>query len=171
MEYLDVVNEKDEIIGEASRGDIYKKYLMHRIVHIFIFNKKGKICLQLRGKNISFMPLHWCSSAAGHVRKGETYKNAIRREMFEELGTDLDIKFLYKDVYEYKTVQPGLKLFLVTFKATNDGPFKINRKEVERVDFFSVKEVQKMIDRGEKFHPELLFLLQRHFKMSTLNNK
>lgn len=37
------------------------------------------------------------------------------------------------------------------------------KKELLKVCFFSLEEIQKMVDKGEKFHPELLFLLKKHF--------
>jgi len=46
--------------------------------------------------------------------------------------------------------------------ATYDGPFYPNPKEVEKIAFFKIDEIKDMIKRGEKFHPELLFLFTRH---------
>ena len=41
MEILDQVNENDEVIGNASRDEIYDKKLMHRIVHVLVFNAQS----------------------------------------------------------------------------------------------------------------------------------
>lgn len=163
MEYIDVVNDKDEVTGVASYPDIYKKLLLHRIVHIFIFNDKGEMALQKRSKKKSFMGQAWSTSVGGHVQSGETYEHAAHRELKEELGRDVDIQFLYKDLYEDTQIQVGSKKFLTTFKAIFNGPFAFNPEEVETVSFFSLAEIKKMITRGDKFHPELLFLLEKHF--------
>ena len=37
--------------------------------------------------------------------------------------------------------------------------------KVEKVEFFSLDKIQEMINDGEKFHPELLFLLEKHFEI------
>ena len=160
MEFLDVVNDNDEVVGRASKKEIYEKKLQHRIVHILIFNDKGEMALQLRSKHKSFCPHHWSTPVGGHVQSGETYEEAALREFQEELGTTTGITFAYKDLYDDGR---GLKKILVTFKTNFNGPFNINPKEVERVEFFSLDEIQEMIDSGENFHPELLFLLKRHF--------
>ena len=162
-ELLDVVNEKDKVVGNASKKDIYEKKLTHRIVHILIFNKKGEMGLQLRSKNKDFTPGHWCSSAGGHVKSGETYKQAALRECEEEIGLKPSLEFLFKDLYVDNFRHTGLKKFLVTLKATYEGPFEINPEEVEKIEFFSLEEIQKMIDKKEKLHPELLLLLEKHF--------
>jgi len=42
MEFLDVVNGKDEVIDKASRNEVYEKSLKHRIVHVLLFNNEGR---------------------------------------------------------------------------------------------------------------------------------
>ncbi|MBI2129802.1 NUDIX domain-containing protein [Candidatus Woesearchaeota archaeon] len=163
MEFLDIVDEKDKAIGRASKKEIYEKKLLHRIVHVLVFNNKGEMALQLRSRYASFCPLHWCTSAGGHVRSGESYEEAALRELKEEIGTAAKIDFAHKDIY---TVSGNFKKFLATFKTEFNGSFRINPKEVDRVEFFSLDEVQKMVSSGEKFHPELLFLLRKYFNIS-----
>ena len=165
MEILDVVNERDGVVGKASQKHIYEKLLSHRIVHILVFNKKGEMALQLRSKNKNFLPNYWCTAVCGHVQSGETYEQAALRECEEETGIKTKIEFLYKDLYLDNFRQTNLRKFLGTFKAIYRGPFKINPKEVEKMEFFSLEKIKKMIDKGEKFHPELLFLLGKHFNI------
>jgi len=160
MEFLDVVDENDNVIGKASKEDVYKNKLRHRIVHIMIFNGKGELALQLRSKNVHFCPRHWSTAVGGHVRSGETSEEAALRECEEELGVKVEIEFLSKDLYRVEGVP---EKFLITFTAKYEGPFNINPSAVERADFFSLSSVQEMIDKGEKFHPELLFILRKHF--------
>ncbi|MDO8741375.1 MAG: NUDIX domain-containing protein [Candidatus Woesearchaeota archaeon] len=162
MEFLDSVNENDEITGRASKKEIYEKQLLHRIVHVLVFNDKGEMALQLRSKCTSFCPLHWCTSAGGHAQSGESYEKAALRELKEEIGTMAKIDFAHKDLY---TVTGNFRKFLATFRTVFNGSFKINPVEVEKVEFFSLDKIQKMIKDREKFHPELLFLLRKHFNM------
>lgn len=160
MEFLDIVDENDNIVGQASKQDIYSKKLTHRIVHVFIFNDKNELALQLRSDKMSFCPGHWVISAGGHVHAGESPKQAILRECQEELGVQGEMKFLGKDLY----IAPGIpKKFLISFTAAGNGPFAVNKEEVERVDFFSLDKIKEMIAMGEKFHPELLFLLKKYY--------
>jgi len=150
MEFLDVVNDKDEVIDKASRNEIYEKSLKHRIVHVLLFNNEGRLALQLRSQNTSFWPGHWSTSAGGHVRSGETYEEAAMREMKEEIGIEASIKPLCKLKYKNK--------FLKIFKAQYEGACKFS-EEVDSVNFFSLDQIKEMIKMGDKFHPELLFLI------------
>ncbi len=161
MEYLDVVNEKDEAIGEASIEAIYTDKLPHRIVHVLIFNDAGEMALQKRSMKKSFSPGYWSTAVGGHVQKGETYEQGALREFEEELGRKTEIEEFKRDLYE--NFSRGLKKFLCTFKTKYNGPFEINLEEVEKIEFFSLEKIQQMINNGEKFHAELLFLLKKHF--------
>jgi len=162
MEFIDVVSETDEVIGQAPKNEIYEKRLLHRIVHIFVFNDKGEMALQLQSKYKKFCPQHWVTSAAGHVISGETEEAAAIRELEEETGIRTQVEFLYKDLYN---VSSNFRKILITFKSGFNGPFKINPMEVEKIEFFTIDKIKEMIKSGEKFHPELLFLLKKHFNI------
>lgn len=163
QEFIDIIDENDEVIGKTTYADIYRRLLPHRIVHILIFNDKDEMALQKRSTHKSFMPRAWSTTVGGHVRSGETYEAAALREMNEELGIKLPPIYMYKDLYQDKKYHVGLKKFLTTFKTQSNGPFRINPEEVETVKFFTLVEIWKMIKGGEKFHPELVFLLEQHF--------
>jgi isopentenyl-diphosphate delta-isomerase type 1 len=161
MEMLDVIDEKDNVVGQMAHADINKKLLPHRIVHVLIFNKKGNMLLQKRSANKSFCPLHWSTAVGGHVQSGENYKEAAQREFVEELGVIVPVKFMFKIKYQDPR---GFFMLLGIFKATYEGKFEINTQEVESVKYFSKKELESMIANGELFHPELKFLLEKHEK-------
>ena len=158
MEFLDIVDDDDEVIGSASISDIYEKHFTHRIVHIFVFNGE-RMLLQLRSNEARFCPLHWCTAAAGHVKSGESYEEAAARELQEETFIQAKPVFLFKDVYEY---DPAARKMLASFRAEYDGQLTPGDK-VEKLEFFSLEKIGEMIKGGEKFHPELLFLLRKHY--------
>ncbi len=160
MEFLDVVSDRDEVIGRASRDEIYKKLLPHRIVHILIFNDRQEMALQLRSKIASFCPGHWSTAVGGHVQSGENYEQAALRESEEELGIKSELQLLGSDIYEAKN-RP--KKFLRTFTTQYNGPFKTEEGAVEKVEFFPLEKIKQMILGKEKFHPELLYILQKYF--------
>jgi len=160
MEILDVIDDNDKVIGKAPRQEVYAKSLHHRIVHILIFNDKGEMALQLRSNKCSFCPHHWSTAVGGHVQSGESYEQAALREYEEELGTKTKIEFFSKDDYQ-NTGTP--RKFVVSFKTKFNGPFNHDLEVVDKVEFFTIKKIKQMVDKGEKFHPELLFLLKKYF--------
>jgi isopentenyldiphosphate isomerase len=159
-EIMDVVDEHDTVIGTSTKSDVYKHHSLHRIVHVFVFNEAREMALQLRSKEVSFCPHHWCTAVAGHVIQGESYEQAAMREYEEELGITSTLTNFRKDFYQPTS---DISKFLGTFETTYNGSFSPDLSVVERVEFFSLTMIRDMIQQGEKFHPELLFLLQKYY--------
>ena len=85
-ELLPVVNEQDEEIGTEKRRIIHERKLLHRAVHVLLFNLEGKVYLQRRSMKKDSAPGKWDSSSSGHVDPGESYAEACVREIAEELN-------------------------------------------------------------------------------------
>lgn len=160
MEYLDIIDANNNVIGTAPKPDIYAKQLPHRIAHVWLFNDEGKLAVAMRAKEVSYKPLHWSSTAAGHVSAGESVLEAAYRELMEEceIKTDLELK----DTVWYEGA-PGFKKILGLCEGRYQKPINIHNAEVDRVEFFSLDEIRELINRGELMHPEFVFLFQKHY--------
>jgi len=89
MNEVEIVNEKDEVIGTMPKSKAHKNGTLHRIVVIYVENTKDEILVQNRADG------YLDHSAAGHVKIGESYEQAGRRELSEELGIkDSELKFI-----------------------------------------------------------------------------
>ena len=80
MENVIVVDENDEMIGTMPKDEAHEKNVLHRIAVVYVENEKGEILVQVRSGGLLD------HSAAGHVDPGESYEDAARRELAEELG-------------------------------------------------------------------------------------
>ncbi len=85
-ELLDVADEQNQVLRQATRREIHDNGLIHRAVHILVFNKNHDCLLQQRSLLKDRHPGVWDSSAAGHLDAGEDYETAASRELEEELG-------------------------------------------------------------------------------------
>ena len=95
-EMCDVVDSEDRILESRLRSEVHVNNLLHRAVHLWIFNSRGELFLQKRSPWKINHPDLWCSSAAGHVDTGETYEEAGHREMQEEIGADCPLVKFWK---------------------------------------------------------------------------
>ncbi|MCX6809309.1 MAG: NUDIX domain-containing protein [Candidatus Berkelbacteria bacterium] len=161
-EKMDIVDENDGVIGSATRKEIYEKGHRHRIVHVLVFNKSGEMLLQLRSKKVDFLPRYWSTAAGGHVSSGESYLDAAKRELKEELGITGDLQGIGK--YEFYGTINKIYKFIYFYKIVFDGRFNLDYNDVEKVEFFSKDKLRKMIKNGSKIHPELLFYLKKYLE-------
>lgn len=89
-EVFDVVDEHDRVTGQATRAEVHAGKLLHRAVHLFVYNKRGDLLLQKRSLLKDACPGLWDSSVSGHLNAGEDYPLAAVRELDEEMGIRLE---------------------------------------------------------------------------------
>jgi isopentenyldiphosphate isomerase len=86
---FDVVDEHDRVLHQETRAEVHRRRLLHRAVHVLVFNPLGQVYAQRRSATKDTFPLRWTTSCSGHVDAGEDYSTAVLRELGEELGLHL----------------------------------------------------------------------------------
>jgi len=141
-ELLQIVDSNGEPVGTAKRCECHRNpSLIHPVVHIHIFDNKGRLFLQQRAKTKDLFPEYWDTSVGGHISAGETVIHAMIREGEEELGIDTGravfrFNYLWKNENETEYVH--------SFSLRYDGKMKLNYKEINKGQFFKIKEIKKM---------------------------
>lgn len=157
-EIFDVCDDQDRVIGQLPRTVVHARKLLHRAVHIFVFNSQGELLLQLRSKEKDEYPRCYTSSASGHLAAGETYEAAAPRELEEELGlTGCRLEWLHKF-----PAGPETSLeHTVLYRTVSDGPLRIDPHEIDAATFHSLDEIAEMRAREPaKFSPCFVTLLE-----------
>ena len=142
-EMFDVVDADNVVTGQKSRGEIHALDLLHRAVHVFVFNALGELYLQKRSVLKDCAAGLWGSSASGHIDAGESYQDAARREMLEELGVDAQLEKIL-DIDACK--ETGWE-FVSLFITQNGGPFVSPCSEVETGVFMPVDQVSEWVEK------------------------
>lgn len=159
-EIFDVVNERDEVIGQKPRNEVHQRGLMHRAVHILVFNSKRQLFLQKRSMKKDRQPGLWDSSASGHVDSGETYDQTAVRELREELGLELKtpLQRLFKIPASALTDQEHVWVY----RCEAEGPFTLHPDEIERGGWFEPGEIIDWIaGHPEEFATAFAVIWQR----------
>lgn len=89
-EILDIVNEHDEVVGQAERDEVHRKGLLCRLVYVCFYTPTGEIILQKRSLTKKNDPGKLTTAASGHVGSGQSYLTAATREALEETGVVID---------------------------------------------------------------------------------
>ncbi len=149
-EIFDLVDESGRITGRATRGQVHgNPELIHRSVHIHVFDSSGRLYLQKRGSNKDVQPGKWDTSVGGHVDTGETPDSAAVRETAEELGIrGAELTFLYSYIWRC----PVETELVSTFGTLWDGAIKILKSELDDGRFWEPAEITAELGSG-KFTP------------------
>jgi len=156
-EIFDVVNNRDEVTGRQPRSEVHRLGLLHRAVHVLVFNSRGQIFLQQRSMKKDRHPGVWDSSASGHVDSGEDYDATAIREVWEEIG--LQISEVPRRLFKIPACTETDQEFVWVYRCENEGPFQLNAEEIERGDWFEPDEVTRLIgERPHDFAPAFMFI-------------
>ncbi|MFC9385474.1 NUDIX domain-containing protein [Streptomyces venezuelae] len=85
-EILDVVDEQDRVVGQAPRGEVYARGLIHRCVFVRVRDAEGRFFVHRRTPTKLVFPSMYDMFVGGVVGAGESYDEAALREAEEELG-------------------------------------------------------------------------------------
>lgn len=159
-EMLDVVTNNDTVIGIASRKECHEKNLRHRGVHVMIFNDKGMLFVQKRSKKKDVFPGLYEGSLSGHVRAGETYREAAVRELKEELGIT---NHKLNEIGMFKLrARPEHEIIKIFMLRCDDKP-KLSKAEVEKGNFVNYKKIKfRTRENPEQFTPSFLIALDTY---------
>ncbi len=148
---IDIVNEKDEVIGSELKSKKPELGFISRVVAIIVRDSQGEIIVCKRGshKRIDADKYDW--AAFGSVDAGETYEVAAQRELWEETGIKDPVKMLGKLYQENEHDGKKFKIFCGIFLAESDENPKLNHEAV-LFRKMSVDEIEKeLIEAPENF--------------------
>lgn len=155
-ELVDIVDERNIVIGQSSRREAHARGYIHRALSVLVLNSKGEILLQKRSANKSVHPMSWDLSTSEHVLSGESYEDAGFRSVKEELGVEAVVTkateiTLQKRKYQVKGETVIENEIVLMLRAIHDGPFEIDPEEVNEVKFFKVEKIERMMQKRDEF--------------------
>ena len=172
-EYLDVVDENDLVVGRRTLKECLESGLLHRAVVVFLQDMDGRLYIQKRSSQKAWYPGYWSPSCAGHVSSGETYLEAARREMREELGVACELTFTAKFLtpkwsYGKVTEWEYDALFVGTVGSTD---FTLG-EEVETGKWVGRGELSLMLRTGqERFTPDSAPAFEEYLRALEVGRK
>lgn len=154
-ELIDICDEKNRPTGiQKSKDEVHRAGLWHRNSHIWIYNSKGEILIQLRAKGKALHPNVWDISAAGHVSAGEDPIISGLREVREEIGLklqkkDLDLFMIKKHQSIFKEIKNNVFYYIYFLKFDGEiKKLKLQKEEVQKIKFIPINKIKEELERN-----------------------
>tara|TARA_Y100000310_G_C20601720_1_gene773381 strand:- start:379 stop:906 length:528 start_codon:yes stop_codon:yes gene_type:complete len=144
-EILTQVDENDNVIGPSPNHEVWKNKLIHRAANVIVSNEKGQIFVHQRKIGIKIYSGKWDMKFGGAVIFGETYEDAAKRELEEEAGIkDVKLTFLFPQKFRSDIRNVNRQVFIITY----EGPFNLQKEEVEQGKFMTIPEIKELEKKG-----------------------
>jgi isopentenyldiphosphate isomerase len=152
MSRIAVVDERNRFVRWENRRTIHDQHLVHRSVHVLLFDSRGRLLIQRRHASKQTYPRYWDVSCAGHVEESDytggpdddldgVYAAVAAREVSEELGVAPALELLGRFGPE-----PGVHYEQVhLFRGVSDGPFTLQADEVEEHRLLAPDELTEFL--------------------------
>lgn len=148
-ELLDLVDEHDRVIGTGLRSDIYRERLnSFRVINAFLINSAGQLWIPRRSAAKRIFPMCLDMSVGGHVASGESYDEAFRRELLEELGLCLDT-VEWRDLGHLTPREHGVSAFMHVYEIRSNISPEYNRDDFVEFFWMSPHKILERIEAGD----------------------
>lgn len=149
-EWIDIVDEENQVIGQTTRSAMRENNLRHRACYIVVHDGIDQILVQRRTKTKDFYPDWLDLCAGGVVKKGEGNLASARREAEEELGI-ADVPFAEHGDFYFEA--EDCHVWGSLFSCVYHGPFALQAEEIASVKWMTLDEIKS---RRAEFTPDTL---------------
>lgn len=150
-----LVNPQDEVLGLMDKMQAHENALLHRAFSVFLFNDKGEMLLQQRAAGKYHSPLQWTNACCSHPRENESYLDAAKRRLEEELGISAELTERFHFLYKADVGQ-GLWEHELDYVFTGQytGDFTLNHEEVADIKYISIEDLKREIEEFPERYTE-----------------
>jgi len=142
-ELLDIVDERDRVVGRAPRREAAARRLRHRAVAVRVRDGEGRIFVHRRTADKLVYPSLYDPTVGGVVGAGESYDEAALREAEEELGVrglprpEYRLRFLFE--------APEHTWFMAVYEVRCELPVRPQPEEISWWAFLPEDEVERRL--------------------------
>ena len=149
VDYVVLLNKKDQEIGTMEKMEAHQKGLLHRAFSVFIFNSKGEMLIHRRALGKYHSPGLWTNTCCSHPRPNETVLDAANRRLDEEMGMVESLSEVVSFVYHHK-FDNGLveHEFDHILTGISDALPSINEDEVDSYKYMGIEELEQSMKQN-----------------------
>ncbi|MFT3919391.1 isopentenyl-diphosphate Delta-isomerase [Cloacibacterium sp.] len=160
-----LVTEKDEVLGLMEKMQAHENGILHRAFSVFLYNSKGEMLLQKRAAEKYHSPNQWTNACCSHPRMEETYEQAAKRRIKEELGIDCELEEKFWFIYKADVGQNLWEHELDhVFVGNYEGEFNLNKEEVAEVRYISLENLNIELENNPENFTEWFKIILEEYK-------
>lgn len=160
-----LVTEKDEVLGLMEKMQAHENGILHRAFSVFLYNSKGEMLLQKRAAEKYHSPNQWTNACCSHPRIEETYEQAAKRRIKEELGIDCELEEKFWFIYKADVGQNLWEHELDhVFVGNYEGEFNLNKEEVTEVRYISLENLNIELENNPENFTEWFKIILEEYK-------
>lgn len=142
-ELLDIIDEKDNVIGQATREECHSNpNLLHHTAHFTLIDKTHKkILLTQRSLTKKYDAGKYCFLGE-HILSGETNEEALIRGVKEEINVEITkYKEVCKHIFHYQKESELVKFYICDYKYQ---ALDFDKNEVEQYMFVNISDLKTL---------------------------
>jgi 8-oxo-dGTP pyrophosphatase MutT (NUDIX family)/uncharacterized protein YqgV (UPF0045/DUF77 family) len=152
------IDELGDVLEVVTRARMRAENLRHRSVAIVVRSSDGRLLVHRRSGDKDLFPGWWDIAAGGVVGPGETYPEAARRELAEELGIEAaEVTFVCDGSYD----DAHARELCHVFQVVHDGPYRFDDGEITEARLVTADELMSL-RRTQRFLPGSLAMVLPH---------
>lgn len=160
-----LVTEKDEVLGLMEKMQAHENGILHRAFSVFLYNSKGEMLLQKRAAEKYHSPNQWTNACCSHPRIEETYEQAAKRRIKEELGIDCELEEKFWFIYKADVGQNLWEHELDhVFVGNYEEEFNLNKEEVAEVRYISLENLNLELENNPENFTEWFKIILEEYK-------
>ena len=164
-ELVDVVDEDDRVIWQATRAEMRRRNLLHRAVYVIVLDGHDRVFVHRRTTTKDIHSGYWDVTIGGVVGAGEDYAAAAAREAAEEIGA---AGVPLTPLFPLRYADASTRLVGRAYLARYDGPLVLQAEEIAAGAFVPRAEAERVM-REERCCPDGAQVLRRYYATSALS--
>lgn len=152
---LEIVNERDEVIGMEERTKIHSEGFLHREIQVWFFTLNNQIIFQHRSKQKDIFPDKLDATVSGHVEPNSTYVETATKETLEETGLHVNSKKLIflrkKREKTFDEISKSVNnTFRVRYVYIYNGDISALKVEKGKSEGFELWDIEELLNISEE---------------------
>lgn len=147
-EWVQKVDRKNHIIGMMGRHDAHLTGQIYRATHAFILHSDKKVLIQKRSQSKPTWPGFLDLSLAEALKVEESYEQALRRGLVEELGIpSIEGRLISQEYYqEYRYQELKVNVFVNLYVVQYSGEVRFPDGEVQSAEWMTKQQVDQLLE-------------------------